>query len=159
MVREISINKAVEDASYIFNNGLACSESVIYSIRKNFELDLSDDVIAMASGFPWGLGKAYCICGALAGSTMCLGYFFGRREPNDPKINKCFELTKEFHDSFVEFARASCCGKITEGLDRDNNMHKSKCTKIVEKSTRKVCEIICRELSIKNIDNINIKND
>lgn len=152
MVREISINKAVEDASYIFNNGLACSESVIYSIRKNFELDLSDDVIAMASGFPWGLGKAYCICGALAGSTMCLGYFFGRREPNDPKINKCFELTKEFHDSFAEFAGSSCCGKITEGLDRDNNMHKSKCTKIVEKSTRKVCEIICRELSIKNID-------
>lgn len=152
MVREISINKAVEDASYIFNNGLACSESVIYSIRKNFELDLSDDVIAMASGFPWGLGKAYCVCGALAGSTMCLGYFFGRREANDPQINKCFELTKEFHDSFVEFAGASCCSKITEGLDRDNNMHKGKCTKIVEKSTRKVCEIICRELSIKNID-------
>lgn len=152
MIKEISINKAVEDAGYIFNNGLACSESVIYSIRKNFELDLPDDVIAMASGFPWGLGKAYCICGALAGSTMCIGYFFGRREPNDPKINKCFELTKEFHDFFVELAESPCCGKITEGLDRDNNGHKTKCTNIVENSTRKVCEIVCRELDIKNID-------
>ena len=46
-------------------------------IRKNFELDMSDDAIAMSSGFPWGLGGGGCICGALAGGTMCIGYFFG----------------------------------------------------------------------------------
>lgn len=151
MVKSINIKETVEDAKYIFNNGLACSESVIYAIRKNFQLDLPDDVIAMSSGFPWGLGRAYCICGALAGGTMCLGYFFGRREPGDTKIEKCFDLTKEFSDEFVKFAEYQCCGKITEGFDRENNGHKSKCTTIVAMATQKVCEIVCRELNIEVI--------
>lgn len=152
MIKEISIKKTMEDATTIFNNGFACSESVIFAVKKNFELDLSDDAIAMASGFPWGLGRAYCICGALAGGTMMIGYFFGRREPKDTKINKCFDLTKEFYDKFVNFTNSPCCGKITEGLDRENNGHKEKCTRIVGKATEEVCKIICRELNIRNID-------
>lgn len=151
MVKSININNAVEDAKYIFNNGLACSESVIYSIKKNFDLDLPEEVIAMGSGFPCGLGRAYCICGALAGGTMCLGYFFGRTKPHDPSINKCFDITKEFHDSFVSFADTPCCGKITEGLDRENNGHKAKCTEIVGFATKTVCQIVCRELDIEVI--------
>ena len=38
-----------------------------------------------------------------------IGYFFGRRTPGDPKINKCFELTKELHDYFKATNGASCC--------------------------------------------------
>ena len=64
-----------KDAVEIFQKGFACSESVIYAIKKGFDLDLSDDAIAMSSGFPWGLGDGGCICGALAGATMCIGYF------------------------------------------------------------------------------------
>ena len=73
MKTEADIEKVKEDASDIFYKGYACSESVIYAIRKNFELDLSDDVIAMSSGFPWGLGGGGCLCGALVGGVMCLG--------------------------------------------------------------------------------------
>lgn len=152
MIKKISINNTIKDACYIFNNGFACSESVIYAVRKNFELDLPDDVIAMSSGFPWGLGKSYCICGALAGGTMCIGYFFGRRKPADPKINRCFDLTKEFSDEFLKFAGSRCCGQITEGFDRENNGHKEKCTEIVKKATEVVCNIICRELDMEIID-------
>ena len=36
MIKSISIKNTVKDATYIFNNGFACSESVIYAIRKNF---------------------------------------------------------------------------------------------------------------------------
>ena len=57
MVQSISLSKLREDADYIFHNGFACSESVIYAIRKNFELDMSDDAFAMSTGFPWGLGR------------------------------------------------------------------------------------------------------
>ena len=153
MVESINIKETVEDAKYIFNHGFACSESVIYAIRKNFQLDLPDDVIAMSSGFPWGLGRAYCICGALAGGTMCLGYFFGRREPGDPKINRCFDLTKEFSDEFVKFAGYQCCGKITDGLDREHNGHKEKCTQVVAHATETVCRIVCRDLGIEVIEN------
>lgn len=74
MTTNVDLEKLQKDAVDIFNQGFACSESVIYAIKENFELDMSDDAIAMSSGFPWGLGGGGCICGALAGATMCIGY-------------------------------------------------------------------------------------
>ena len=79
MVKEVNMDQLQKDAVDIFTSGFACSESVIFAIRKHFEIDLSDDAIAMSSGFPWGLGGGGCICGALAGGTMMIGYFFGRK--------------------------------------------------------------------------------
>ena len=55
MNTNIDMEQLAQDADDIFHQGFACSESVIYAIRKNFEIDLSDDAIAMSSGFPWGL--------------------------------------------------------------------------------------------------------
>ena len=101
MTYNVDIDQIKKDAVEIFQKGFACSESVIYSIKKNFELEMSDDAIAMSSGFPWGLAGAGCICGALAGGTMCIGYFFGRRTPGDnSSYMKCQEVTKELHDYF-----------------------------------------------------------
>ena len=65
MTTNINMEQLQNDAVEIFHQGFACSESVIYAIKKNFELDMSDDAIAMSSGFPWGLGGGGCICGAL----------------------------------------------------------------------------------------------
>ena len=48
MVQSVSLEQLRKDAVDIFHNGFACSESVIYSIRKNFELDMSDDSLG-----PW----------------------------------------------------------------------------------------------------------
>ena len=93
MTTNINFEQLEKDAVEIFTGGFACSESVIYTIRKHFEVDIPDEAIAMSSGFPWGLGGAGCICGALAGATMCIGYFFGRTTPGDPKISRCFQIT------------------------------------------------------------------
>ena len=73
MNTNVDVDAMRKDAVEIFQKGFACSESVIYAIKKGFDLDLSDDAIAMSSGFPWGLGDGGCICGALAGATMCIG--------------------------------------------------------------------------------------
>ena len=58
MNTDINMEQLQKDAVEIFNQGFACSESLIYAIRKNFDLDMSDDAIAMSSGFPWGLEEA-----------------------------------------------------------------------------------------------------
>ncbi len=94
MVQSVSLEQLRKDAVDIFHNGFACSESVIYSIRKNFELDMSDDAFAMSTGFPWGLGGAGCLCGAVAGGTMCIGYVFGRRKPSPERKSFCTELVE-----------------------------------------------------------------
>ena len=58
MTKDVNLDQLQKDAVEIFNQGFACSESIIYAIKKNFELEMSDDAIAMSSGFPWGLAVA-----------------------------------------------------------------------------------------------------
>lgn len=146
MTTDINFEQLRQDAVDIFHSGFTCSESVIYTIRKAFELDMSDDAIKMSSGFPWGLGGGGCICGALAGATMCIGYFFGRSTPGDPSNIRCFELTKEFHDYFKETCGGTCCRVLTRGFERNSPERKAQCTKFVEATVVKVTEIILREL-------------
>lgn len=147
MKTDINMEALQRDAVDIFHNGFACSESVIYAVRKHFEIDLSDDAIAMSSGFPWGLGGGGCICGALAGGAMCIGYFFGRRTPGDPKIKRCFALTQELHDYFRQAFGSACCRIQIKGYDREAPERKAKCTDIVSGTVRKTAEIIIRELN------------
>lgn len=147
MTTNIDMEQLQKDAIDIFHNGFACSESVIYAIRKNFELEMSDDAIAMSSGFPWGLGGGGCICGALAGGAMCIGYFFGRRTPGDPKIQNCFRLTNELHDYFCKEFGSACCRIQIKGYEKDAPERKAKCTDIVAGAVKKTAEIILRELS------------
>lgn len=146
MKTDINMDDLQRDAVEIFNQGFACSESVIYAIKKNFDLDMPDDAIAMSSGFPWGLGGGGCICGALAGGTMCIGYFFGRKTPGDPKINRCFQLTNELHDFFKENCGAACCRILTRGMEKNSPERKAQCTKFVAATVQKTAEIILREL-------------
>ena len=150
MIYDINLVELQKDAVDIFHNGFACSESVVYSIRKHFNLDISDDAIAMSSGFPWGLGGGGCICGALAGGTMCLGLLYGHRTPNDPKINRCFKLTKEIHDDYKDCFNATCCRVLMNGLEREDPKRKENCSEIVKFTVTRVAEIIqnsgCHEI-------------
>lgn len=146
MNTSIDMEKLREDAVHIFNSGFTCSESVIYAIRKNFKLEMSDDAIAMSSGFPWGLGGAGCICGALAGGTMCIGYFYGRTEPGDPRNQLCFKLCNELHDFFKENYGAACCRVLTRGMEKQSPERKAHCTKMVSGTVVKTAEIILANL-------------
>ena len=55
--REISVSKVRKDAEELFRGGFFCSEAVVSAIRSNFELDIPEEVISMASGFPVGIGR------------------------------------------------------------------------------------------------------
>lgn len=145
MNKNFDMENLKKDANYIFNNGFACSESVIYALNKNLELGMSDDAIAMSSGFPWGLGGAGCLCGAVAGGAMCLGQVFGRRVPHDSCIEKCFVVTQEYHDAFKKEFGANCCGKLIENYDKNQPERKAYCGKLVEFAVVKVAEIILKE--------------
>lgn len=150
MTTNIDIEQLKADALEIFCNGFACSESVIFALRKHFDVDISDDAIAMSSGFPWGLGGPGCLCGAVAGGTMMIGYFFGRKTPGDPKINRCFELTAEFHDAFKKEFGATCCRVLTKGMEKQSQERKEHCMKMVSFTVVTVANILIRELTKDN---------
>ncbi|MCP1103098.1 C_GCAxxG_C_C family probable redox protein [Aequitasia blattaphilus] len=146
MTKDIDMKKLQKDAEEIFHSGFACSESVLYAIRKNFEVDIPDDAIAMSSGFPWGLGvNGGCICGALAGGCMCLGYFFGRRSPGEDN-QKMLELSGELHNHFKSRNKSTCCRVLTKGKEKNSPERKAQCTDFVQDTTVKVAEILIREL-------------
>ncbi|MEG2353662.1 MAG: C-GCAxxG-C-C family (seleno)protein [Clostridium sp.] len=154
MVKEVSIQKIQSDAEELFKKGdFFCSESIVSSIRSNFELDMPEEMIAMASGFPVGIGKSKCVCGAVSGAILCLGYFFGRTKGGDPKVNKALELSNELQESFKENHKVLCCRILTKDMDMASGEHKAQCISFTGEMARKASEIIVRELGIINLDN------
>ncbi len=152
MVKEVSISKIQKDAEDLFRNGFFCSEAMVSCMRSNFELDLPEEVIAMASAFPVGMGRSKCVCGAVSGGMMCLGYFFGRTKQKDPKVEESLAVAKELHDWFKEKNSALCCRILTKGMDMASGEHKEQCIRFTGEVARKVAEIVCREKDIRNTD-------
>lgn len=153
MKSEVSISKIRNDAEELFRKGdYYCSEAIVSSIRSNFELDMPEEMIAMASGFPIGIGKSKCVCGAVSGAVMTLGYFFGRTRSGDPKVQKTLLLANELQESFKQNHKVLCCHVLTSGMDMASGEHKSQCVSLTGEMAERTAEIIVRELGMTNTD-------
>ena len=154
MLKEISIIKVREDAEEAFNQGnFRCTEAIVYSIRKNIDPDMPIEMIAVASAFTVGVGRAKCMCGAVSGAIICLGYFFGRTQPKDPKCEKCLDLAGELQKSFRDNHKGVlCCHVQTKGMDMASGEHKVQCVGFTGEMAAKAAEIIARELELTVID-------
>lgn len=153
MKKEVSIKKIREDAEKLFREGkFYCSEAIVSSIKNNFELDISDKMISMASGFPVGVGKSKCICGAVSGGVLSVSYFFGREEGGDPKVERNLKLVNELQKSFKDENGVLCCSVLTKGMDMASGEHKEQCISFTGQVAEKAAEIIVRELELTNLD-------
>ncbi|MFL0247280.1 C-GCAxxG-C-C family (seleno)protein [Candidatus Clostridium stratigraminis] len=117
---------------------------------------MPDEMIAMASGFPIGIGKSKCVCGAVSGGVMCLGYFFGRTKGGDTKIQKTFALANELQESFKNNHKVLCCKVLTHGMDMASGEHKEQCISFTGEIAEKTAEIIVRELGLINTDDYEV---
>lgn len=152
--KAVSVSKIKTDAEELFRGGFFCSEAVVSSIRTNFELDVPEEVVAMASGFPVGIGRSKCLCGAVSGGVMALGLLFGRTVQKDPKVEKTLELSKELHDYFKEAngKNALCCRILTKEFDMGKGEHKEQCIRYTGLVAEKVARIIIREYGLTDTD-------
>jgi len=152
---EVSVAKIAKEAEELFRGGFFCSEAVVCSIRSNFEIDVPEEVIAMASGFPVGIGRSKCLCGAVSGGVMAIGLVFGRKVQKDPQVEETLRLAKELHDWFKNEAtgkNALCCRILTKEFDMGAGEHKEQCIRYTGLVAGKVAEMIIREKGLKNID-------
>lgn len=115
--KRICLQAIREEAEAYYRNGdFYCSEAIVATIRQHFDAEIPIEAVAMASGFPVGVGGAKCICGALSGGVMCLGYFFGRTEAKGEQVNKTMALANELHQSFRQKHRVVCCSILTSKM-------------------------------------------
>ena len=152
--KEVSVAKIAKDAEDLFRGGFFCSEAVVSSIRSKFEMDVPEEVIAMASGFPIGIGRSKCLCGAVSGGVMAIGLVFGRTVQKDPQVEQTLLLSKELHDWFKEAngKNALCCRILTKEFDMGAGEHKEQCIRFTGLVAGKVAEMIIREKGLTNID-------
>lgn len=149
MNKIIDLNKIKTTAENYYRNGdFFCSEAIVKTIKDEFELSISDDIIAMASGFPIGIGGSGCTCGAVVGGVMAIGLFFGRNEPKDTKVNKAMELSKELHDIFKERHKFLCCRVLTKGMTLGSEEHMEQCIYFTGEVAEEAAKIIVRELNL-----------
>ena len=144
------IENVKNDAEELFRTGgFYCSEAVVGAIRKNLAPQMPQSLIASASGFPVGVGRSKCMCGAVSGAVICMGYFFGRvnpTNPQDPVSQNCLKLTNELQESFRKNHKGVlCCSVQTKGMDMASGEHKAQCIAFTGEMAAKVAEIILRE--------------
>ncbi len=79
MKKEIILDKVRKQAEGYFDRGeFFCSEAVVHTINQLLGNPFPQEVTKLASGFPIGLGKSGCLCGAVSGGSMALGMVYGR---------------------------------------------------------------------------------
>ncbi|MCC0650779.1 C-GCAxxG-C-C family protein [Clostridioides difficile] len=148
--KSIDLEKVRVTAEQYYRNGdFYCSEAIVKVIKDVFELDITDEIISMASGFPVGVGGSGCTCGAVTGGIMALGLFFGRSKAKDEKVNKAMELSKELHDFFKGKNKSLCCRVLTKGMTLGTKEHMDQCILFTGQVAEETARIICRELNVK----------
>ncbi len=145
----IDLKKIRQTAESYYRNGdFYCSESIVKTIRDEFDLPLPDEVIALASGFPVGIGNSGCTCGAIVGGVMALGMFFGRTQPKDPRVNRTMALSHELHDIFQNRHKVLCCRVLTRGMVLGSPEHMTQCIAFTGEVAEETARIVARELKL-----------
>ena len=134
------IRKIAQD--YYRNGDFYCSEAVVKTIIDEFQIDVSEDVIKMASGFPVGMGGMGCTCGALTGGVMAIGLVYGRSQGKDPKVNKAMELSAKLYQIFCERHKVSCCKVLTRGMEKGSPEHMEQCIAFTGEMAYEAAKII-----------------
>ena len=149
MGKEIDPLKIRVRAEQYYRSGdFFCSEAIVKAIVEGFHLPVPNLVIAMASGFPLGIGGSGCTCGALTGGVMALGLFFGRTEPNDRKVKKCMKLSKTLHNHFRDRYPVVCCRDLTKGMRMGSSKHMEQCISITGEIAEETARIILNQKGI-----------
>ena len=133
-------NKLAQMAADNFlNKGYSCSESIVQAA-----IDLNivpKELLSVATSFSGGMGSG-CLCGAIAGSQIVLGYLFGKNKTNTARA-----LAKEFIEEFKKTHNATCCRVLTAGLDCHSPGRKKHCVNMVESCANILSTMLEREMS------------
>lgn len=143
------ITWARQKAEEYYRSGqFLCSEAIFLVANEFLDHPVPDEMVRLASGFPVGMGKAGCVCGALAGGVMALGLKYGRTTAGAPEPGM-FEVSKELHDRFKARRRYVCCRALIRKFEFGSPEHIQQCIGITGEVAADVIELLSRETPVK----------
>ena len=96
-----------------FARGSNCAQSVLAYYAQDERFSDIPITTAVGSGFGGGLGNTGCLCGALAGSIMVVGYYVDSLNLEPVAARALGEkMTQELVERFKEHYKATCCRVI-----------------------------------------------
>lgn len=130
MNKEQRVSEIRKIAEGYFERGeFFCSEAVVKTINDELGKTFSDEVTKLASGFPIGVGKSGCLCGAVSGGVMALGMVYGRCH-GEAMHEDMFKHAADLHDRIKELYKSTCCRVMTRNFEFQSPERKAHCIKI-----------------------------
>lgn len=106
-----------------------CSESVVHTINQLLGSPMPHEITKLASGFPIGLGKSGCLCGAVSGGQIALGIAYGRNH-GETMNAKMFPLAAQLHDHIKNIYGSTCCRVLVQNYEFMSPERKRHCVQI-----------------------------
>lgn len=130
MNKDVIIENVRKQAEGYFDRGeFFCSEAVVHTINQLLGNPFPEEVTKLASGFPIGLGKSGCLCGAVSGGSMALGMVYGRNH-GDPMKDKMFPISASLHDYIRDTYKSTCCRVLIKDYEFSSPERKAHCVQI-----------------------------
>lgn len=138
----MKLNDVRQTAEGYFDRGeFFCSEAVVHTINEYLGWKFPESVTQLASGFPIGLGKSGCLCGAVSGGSMALGMAFGRNHGEKMK-EEMFPVAADLHDHIKKMYGSTCCRVMIKNFEFVSPERKAHCVKI----TGEVADWVARKI-------------
>lgn len=129
-------NDIIQRAFSYFDDGYACSQSVLLAFSEEFKLDEKTAKL-ISSTFGGGMGRLREKCGALTGGFMVLGLKYGNLDPQDMDTKlAAYRRVRELNKKVEALYGTTACSEIlkkhaTEAEVADRKHHKIVCRRVV----------------------------
>lgn len=139
--------EAIDKAQTFFDQGFACSQSILLTFAPQFNLDEKTTKL-ISSTFGGGMGRLRQTCGAVTGGFMVLGLRFGNELPKDmdTKLN-AYKKVRELNQQVEKIYGTTNCFELlqkhaTEADVEARKHHKIICRSVVGDAAKLVYDMI-----------------
>ena len=139
--------EAIDKAQSFFDQGYACSQSVLLAFADQFDIDLKTAKL-ISSTFGGGMGRLRQKCGAVTGGFMVLGLKYGNENPKDLDTKlAAYKKVRELNKQVEDIHGTSNCSEILQKFASEADVaqrkhHEIICRKVVADATGLVYDMI-----------------
>ncbi|MDF2539406.1 MAG: hypothetical protein K0S76_2427 [Herbinix sp.] len=135
------VNHAIE----LFDQGFACSQSVLGAFCDQYGLD-QNTALKIANGFGGGIARKQEVCGAVSGAVMTIGLQYGKKDASDSESHeRTYQAVQCFCDEFTKRNNSILCSELL-GCDmptaRERGLFHTSCRMYVQDAAEIVEELL-----------------